>query len=402
MANFLAELKKQGEQGEGVRLRPTETVEKRISIGQLIETEPQDDEDKRVRDYFFNSGVDEWYENLTDITFPSAFVSLSKADSNAIIQNWVRFHEVSLEDLNQTEKEKEIQKPTEIIPEELNDLINRIDNAIKDNFGPETKYKNKVFVKLSTRSPKDSFTIFQNALTDFEETIQSRNQSQEDIKDSTSLTSTFPMNLGSINLVENINDRLCLFSHLMIKHSAVENGREAVTIMLDSHRVVEDLREAYADDKESKGDKVSIVIRGWDDRITPSCEFRGFVWNRELTCVGQYWHHLYFPHLQDKKVQNEISSELVKFYETKIKSSMPVPSAMLDLVYFGPGDIILVEINPLTDGLGSFPGSTGLFDYEEEVLRGNAPFELRVCTKEAELPVLMKTMNPTWRTVIGK
>ena len=186
----------------------------------------------------------------------------------------------------------------------------------------------------------------------------------------------------------------------MIKNSAVRSGQEAVSIMLDSYRVVEDLREAYAAEKLSKGDKISIVIRGWDDRITPSCEFRGFVWNNRLTCVGQYWHHLFFPHLQEKVLQEQIASDLLEFYDTKIKASMPVPSAMLDLVYLGKGDIILVEINPLTDGLGSFPGSTGLFDYEEAVLRGEAPFELRVCTKIAELHILMKTMNPSWRTVI--
>ena len=33
---------------------------------------------------------------------------------------------------------------------------------------------NKVFIKLSTRSPKDSFTIFQNSLNDFQEKIKIR------------------------------------------------------------------------------------------------------------------------------------------------------------------------------------------------------------------------------------
>ena len=396
-------------------MRRTETVEKRISIKQLIETEPQEGESERVRNYFFDAGVDEWYDNLTDITFPSAFVSLSDFEAQVIIDNWVRYHEYeTTEDKTQTKKERN--KPTEIIPVELDDLINRIDDTIKGNFGPETKYKNKVFVKLSTRSPKDSFTIFQNALNAFHEKLQQtkRNNIIDTVGaggtihvESSSSRSSINYDNNNIleetsttNKIESTNDRLCIFSDLMIQHSAVKNGKEAVTIMLDSYRVVEDLREAYSKDKESKGDKISIVIRGWDDRITPSCEFRGFVWNKELTCVGQYWHHLFYPHLQDKKLQDQISSELLDFYEKNIKTSMPVPCAMLDLVYLGPGEIILVEINPLTDGLGSFPGSTGLFDYEEDVLQGKAPFEFRVCTKVAELHVLMKTMNPSWRAVI--
>ena len=66
--------------------------------------------------------------------------------------------------------------------------------------------------------------------------------------------------------------------------------------MLDSWRVAEDLMSAY-DVKTGKGlgYDVNIVVRGWNPKIEPKAEFRGFVIGKTLTCVGQYWHHLYFP-----------------------------------------------------------------------------------------------------------
>lgn len=37
---------------------------------------------------------------------------------------------------------------------------------------------------------------------------------------------------------------------------------------------------------------------------------------------------------------------------------------MLDLAWLGPGEgALLIEVNPLMEGLGSFKGSTGLFDF---------------------------------------
>ena len=359
--NFLAEIAT-----GGMSLKKTETLEKRASIAALVSSEPPEGEDDRVRDYFFSSGVDEWYYNLKECTFQSMFVPLGAEEASIILRNWAM-----CEDKRGT--------PTASIPDELAPLVALIDDLIVSNFN-NSKFENKVFIKLSTRSPKDSSTILQRAYNMYQDYLSTTPAEQR----------------ATISL----NDRLCKFSDFMIKASAVSSGTEAVAIMLDSLRVAEDLKFAYAEGKESKGDKISVVVRGWDPRITPACEFRGFVWDGEMTCIGQYWHHLHFPEL--KEIKEQIAEELLEFYNSKLKANMPVPCAMLDLAYVGPGEVLLVEVNPLTDGLGSFPGSTGLFDYEEDVLRGKLPFELRLVEREADKHVLLNVMNPEWRAVLNE
>lgn len=61
----------------------------------------------------------------------------------------------------------------------------------------------------------------------------------------------------------------------------------------------------------------------------------------------------------------------------------------------------MIEVNPLMEGLGSFKGSTGLFDYyaDEAVLTGRAPFEIRIRTEEEDMSSLIAHMSMEWRTI---
>jgi hypothetical protein len=160
-------------------------------------------------------------------------------------------------------------------------------------------------------------------------------------------------------------------------------------------------KEERCSDTRSEEYQISIVIRAWDSRVLPKCEFRGFVWDRHLNCLGQYWHSLFFPHLQGPEIQRQISEDCLRFFDG-IKDSLPIPNAMLDLAWFGPGEVLLIEVNPLKEGLGSFRGSTGLFDFysDEAVLQGRAPFELRVRTVEESRGSLISHMSLEWRRVI--
>lgn len=71
--NFLAQ-----ELQERAALRPTVTKGEGIDVAKLLASEvPTNDEDA-TREYFFQSGVDEWYNSLEGFTFPSNFVALSQ------------------------------------------------------------------------------------------------------------------------------------------------------------------------------------------------------------------------------------------------------------------------------------------------------------------------------------
>ncbi len=76
--NFLsAEFQQQVVQ-QRVALRPTVTKGEGIDVVKLIESEIPTTNEDATRDYFFQAGVDEWYNSLEGFTFPSKFVALSR------------------------------------------------------------------------------------------------------------------------------------------------------------------------------------------------------------------------------------------------------------------------------------------------------------------------------------
>jgi len=80
-------------------------------------------------------------------------------------------------------------------------------------------------------------------------------------------------------------------------------------------------------------------------------------------------------------------------------------NCIIDFAWLGPGDVIIVELNPF-DGvcLGTFPASTGLFLWEEErdraIMKGEAPFETRIRTERLSSAALKAQCNPDWRRII--
>lgn len=361
MKSILEELQKPNKE-----LKPTETVGGNPNISLLQDDKLLVLEDEQRRAYFFQAKIDNWYDQIKDKTFYSHFTPIYPQEAKIIIDYWETIGSKSNDPVS--------------IPSELQDLVKRVDTIIQTNF---SQYSG-VFVKLSTRSPKDSKTIFRKA----EAAFQARLDENGNV-------------LGMTETTTKENDRLVAFSEEMSKANIVTNGIEAVSILLDSWRVAEDLM--YACEAGKPSFDISLVIRGWDARITPKVEFRGFVWDYQLTCVGQYWHSLYYPELLG--LQETIGQDLLSFFHT-ISSSLPVPIAMLDLAWLGPGEVILIEVNPLMEGLGSFKGSTGLFDYYEdaEVLMGTKKkeklFEIRVRGEEESREEIVSHMSHEWRRVV--
>lgn len=199
------------------------------------------------------------------------------------------------------------------------------------------------------------------------------------------------------------NARLVAFSEEMVKSAIVHTGAEAVTLLLDSWRAAEDLMYAYEAGKAPA--PISVVLRAWDDRMRPQCEWRAFVHDHQLTALGQYWHSLYFPELQGDAgaaLVARVVEDVRALFASAVAPALPVPTAMLDIAWMGPGDAMLIEVNPLMEGLGSFKGSTGLFDYvgDAAVLRGAAPFEVRVRREPEGRASMLSHMSLDWRRVV--
>ena len=344
------------------RLRkvPVGAKDKGVDVAGLLSTEPAEGAADETRDYFFKAAVDKWYEDLKAFTFESRFTPIGPEEAHTVVAAWKAARDADIEAAASGGA-----IPLVTIPAALEGLTERVDAILHEHFpSPEG-----VFVKLSTRSPKDSRALLRRATAAYRARLD----------DAGNIPGAPPEGPHQDNA------RLVALSEEMVRAASIRTGREAVALLLDSDRVGEDLM--YAFDEEGKAAApVTLVVRAWDARIRPQCEFRGFVWEGRLTCIGQYWHSLHFPELEVgaarwrvplflgwyvspscffllQEHRDAIVRDLCGLFES-IRASLPVPTAMLDLAWLGPGEgALLIEVNPLMEGLGSFKGSTGLFDF---------------------------------------
>jgi len=234
----------------------------------------------------------------------------------------------------------------------------------------------QAFVKLSTRSPKDSPRILEKATAEFHAQ-------------------------GGPELA--LNERARLFAELVQRNFCVASGREAVALLTSSERVREDLDYALeAPNYEELG--LHIVLRRWDGPIPIANEFRGIVWGGQLNALGQYYHPLLFPEMLSRRA--EIEADLRATYE-ELRPALGgagFAHCIVDFAWMGPGQVKVIELNPF-DGLalGCFPGSTGLFRWDDERDRDiiqNGPFEMRLRTEALKEHELKFRLNVSWRDVI--
>lgn len=389
-----------GQLGDGkAALRKTAPVTSDApNLAHLLATEPAPGAGDAQREFFFQAAMDQWVDGLAAHTFKSEYTPITKPEADAILATWRGAGSAKASDLDYAV----------VIPPALSGLVARVDAILAASF------PGGAFVKLSTRSPKDSKTIFRRA----EARFQARVAAGE--------VPPAPAGEASESAASHaLNARLVAFSEDMVNAAIIRTGAEAVTLLLDSERVGEDL--AYACEEGPSPLPISLVVRAWDARMRPQCEFRAFVWGGKINALGQYWHSLFFPELQDPALLAKVSADIVTLFES-IRGGLPVPNAMLDIAWMGlgarqgtdsssdseaagrspllssgpRGPAVLVEVNPLMEGLGSFPGSTGLFDYykDADILQGVAPYEMRVRTAPEPREELLGHMSNEWRRVV--
>eukprot|EP00731_Ephydatia_muelleri_P012938 Em0007g248a len=241
--------------------------------------------EETLRDYFFSTGLDRWS---------------SSSDGDAEL-------------------------PTFEVPASLIGLRKRIDDVI-GSLSPEAG----VFVKLTTRSPKDSHVAFAKARR------------------------AFVSKLPSLGDNPSANNRLILLAEVVIQSLRVRSGEEAISLLVSSTRVGEDLDYALNPENDDFEKCTCLVVRKWVD-IPLWAEFRGFVWDGKLTSIGQYNHPVRFPQLIEHKERIRWSSQ----------------------------------------------ASTGLWswmDDREHMMKG--ALELRIREAELEAKALKSSIEPEWRSVV--
>ena len=381
--------------------------------------------------YFFDSGCASWFDDIAAHTFSSTFCTLEPAEARIIVIHWEQRRRVlaasaargfSGDGCDEEAAAAELATLLADATAALQPLVARLETAVQAECAKSTSADARsesggggsgglAFVKLSTRSPKDSKKALARAAAAFQ-----RRMGTCAAEAAAASPPTPP---------PDHNDRWVALSEEVGRASAVRSAAAALELLLDSERVYEDLEYALrgpplvagaaspvqAPDAKKEGTKelqwnMSLVARAWDERLTPRSEFRGVVWGDQLTCLCQYFHPLHFPGLRAQLP--EIEADLrATFAAPAVHAAVAKMGGhcIIDFAWLGPGETVVIELNPF-DGvcLGTFPASTGLFLWEDaadrRVMEGKAPFEFRLRDAPLGEHELLAQCNRDWRGIV--
>jgi len=204
-----------------------------------------------------------------------------------------------------------------------------------------------VFVKLSTRSPKDAADkLKEKTLSALHEELK-----HVDLQDSNAVL---------------IGVRRAFF-----KVARVQSGKEAMDLMMVSARTISDLKRAIEIMPPEQWN-LQLVVREFVD-IHPSMEFRGFVYHKKLNGLSQYFTDCYFPSLS--KESDHIKERVTKYF-AEVKDKINYDNYIIDFVILEK-EIKIIELNPYGENTGS-----GLFQWaKDQSTLQDGPFEIRVVSE---------------------
>ena len=207
-------------------------------------------------------------------TIRSEVVKFTPVEAKAIVSCWKR-------DFQRKEHDGPVLPESQIeIPANLNGLIDRLSSSTS-SLSPEKG----AFIKLSTRSPKDSLVAFDKARKAYQSCV------------------------GSLGENPQVNDKLHLLSTKVGESLLVKNGKEAINLLISSDRVGEDLEYALEKSDEDFTKSICLVLQEWVD-IPQWAEFRGFVSKGKMTAIGRYNFFVRSPHLKEKvtRIRDDLNS----------------------------------------------------------------------------------------------
>lgn len=394
--------------------------------------------------YFFDSGASSWFDAIKDFTFSSTFCSLTPEEAAVIVGHWEKRERclacvptvaasmpgsaASAGDGTLVTVEEELAAMLTEATDALSGLVDRLDAAVEAECAKSPA--KACFVKLSTRSPKDSRKILAKAAVAFRARLAALEEKRAaeaagaaaGVERSSTAGEAAAASAAAAASTVTANERWIMLSEEVACASAVRSGAEALELLLDSARVFEDLEYALRGppiDGNTDGNtdgkateaiprawNMALVARSWDPRLTPAAEFRGICWGGKLTCLAQYFHPLFFAHLQSPAALAAVERD-VRACCAKASGAIAGLGGhcIVDFAWLGEGEVVLIELNPF-DGvcLGTFPASTGLFLWDDpadrKIMTGEAPFEFRVRSSPLGDAALKANGNVEWREIV--
>jgi hypothetical protein len=230
--------------------------------------------------------------------------------------------------------------------------------------------KRPIFVRLSTRSPKDAILLLNK--DKFKELFQKvLNDIEPD--DTSGLMFIYSIMFIILFILEN-NRRLIALDETSIRLLAVNDGFHAIQLLLASERIQDDLISSLS---------LNLIIRQFIiDRRNLKSEFRAFIFKRQLTALTQYNEYIVDKYLLENK--DLILKSIKDFiYQKHLLEQIPYENCVLDLILIENEtkiyQIYICEINPLAEFAG-----TGLFSWlnDRNILLGHQEFEFRIRENE--------------------
>ena len=349
----------------------------------LRKKDDQSKEEKKAHDEWVATyDIEAWYPMIKDITFKTSFVPMSIEEARALVSLHLAYKEFKSGDSASTaapddaeRKEADDVEDTNIawltaqteLMAQLGDLLKKMADGLSELDKECGAKVGRLFVKLSSRSPKDSLMeeivkLFEATVSDPSSEFSTALKAQLD--DGSMKKRSVPNALAA-HLLQCQIDAMEL---VVLTADGVSGDEllkdkwqlEALMRIVKSKRCYEDLEIAIALAEMTESEKLNqhLILREWQPMLAKN-EYRAFVCRNRLTAICQYNHLCQFKSIGESS--KEIVGQLSEFW---IKSCAPILTGkfdkndyIIDFVMLGDDskpDIKVVEVNPFetdTDAL---------------------------------------------------
>ncbi|KAL0476685.1 translation initiation regulator CDC123 [Acrasis kona] len=358
-------------------LRKVQTKVVDFALNNDIICKDESDYEKLLKEVSFES----YYDAIKEFTFHSVTFPIKMSVIKSLVEEGNKY----LEYKRTGNSEEYTQWRSN---EELLSFCKEINQKRDDERRRSNRRDTGVFVRLSTISPKDAVVN----RTSFKHLVDSRLQDVDMLEKKL-----------NISFLSDMNRRLYALYIASTEALEINDGSEAVQLLIESGRTQQELNTAVRTNQE-----IHCIVREFS-KFDVAHEFRCYINNEKLSAISQYNHMLYFPHLAIQK--NKISEAISNFFEqnilhsSKIKMKRYVADVILvqendlsdtcQLDFDRPFDVKIIEINPLAEFAGSC-----MFTWENDrdQLTGKLPLEFRIVES---LPHAAEEMvGPEWRPLL--
>jgi len=271
-------------------------------------------------DEWYAANIENWIGDVEEYTFPTRFVPVSIDIAEALMNCFENNNFNAQSDVLQT----------------LEDSINEEIRSLNPTDG--------VFVKLSCRSPKDVTVDSDKMKQLYHESIQNIDQPTD-------------------------NDIVIALYESHIQALKVNNAREAIEMFIKSERIYSDLQLALSNRDTFV---MNVIIRLWLP-IELRHEFRGFVYDKKLNALSQYFDFCYFPQLVEEI--EDVVSNVRNTFEL-LKDRIKLSNYICDFGVVN-GRVYIIELNPWLETTDSC-----LFSwFKDKKILTEGPFEYRINTR---------------------